>query len=99
MDFGCLFGQVNEYVAVLHDDGMSLQLNVGVEIVDSGFAIEGPGVPRTNDLIAVEIAVTQGAAGVRAAAIETPEGALVVTESVGGIVNLDLSQRARGKVY
>jgi len=81
-------------VAVLHNDGLALEFDAWIEIVDSGAAIESPAVPGTNDLIAVEISVAQGAAGVRTATIETAEGASMVAKSVGGIVDLELGEGA-----
>jgi hypothetical protein len=78
----------------LDGDGITLELDVGIEIVDAGAAIEGPGVPRADDLIAVEITVAEGAAGVRAEAVEETEGALVIAQGVGGAVDLDLGKSA-----
>ncbi len=93
-----ILGDVDEDGAVADVDGMAFELNSGVEIIDAGEAIEGPGVPGADDLGAIEIAVAQRAAGVGAEAVKAAESAVVIAEGVGVAVDFHLGEGAGWEV-
>jgi len=67
---GTALGQFDEDAAVADQQRIALQLNIGIEIVDAGETIEGPRMPRANDVLPVKIAFTQRTTSVRADTIE-----------------------------
>jgi hypothetical protein len=71
---------------------MALQLDIRIEIVYAGDAVKRPGVPRANDLAAVDIAIAERTASVGTETVETAQDTIVITEGVGGIVELNLRE-------
>jgi hypothetical protein len=75
--------------------GIALQLDVGIEVVDACFTIEGPTVPRAHDLIAIQIALSQRTAGVRAQTVKDAKRAVgMMAKCVGSAVDFHLRQGA-----
>jgi hypothetical protein len=96
-DFGKFrhsLGKFDEDAAFANGDGIALQLNIGIEIIHAAEAIECPGMPGTNDLAAIDIAIAQRTAGVWAQTIKAAEFAGVVAEGVDRTVEVNLFQRA-----
>ena len=92
-DFGKFrhgLGKFDEDAAFANGDGIALQLDIGIEIIDAGEAIERPGMPGANDLAAIDIAIAQRTAGVWAQTIEATELACVVAECVDRAVEMNL---------
>ncbi len=82
--------KVDVDASVSHNNGIALQLDAWIEVVDACFAIECPGMPGADDLIAVQIAVSQRAARVRTQAIEAADCTVVMAQRIGVPVDLDL---------
>ncbi len=81
--------------AVLNNNPEGGQFDVFVRIVKPGSAVELPSVPRTNDIVAVQIALPQRTAGMRASAFDAMQRSIDVANGIERLAGLDFCDSSR----
>jgi len=91
-------GELDQDVVTGHPHRERLDLFGGIEIVRPSGAVPLPGVPGTHDKVAVDGALPQWTAAMRAGAVQRGDASGDVTDSVNGIAGGDFCYGAGGQL-
>jgi hypothetical protein len=87
-------GDVDENIALLHNDGETLEDEVLVGIVDAGFAAIFPAVPRAHEHFSLYDALAQRAAGMGAGAVKADNFSTTIHNGELALTGEDLRNEA-----
>lgn len=88
-----LVGEIHVDLAVFDGDRVLLEPDFGVAVEHAGFTVEGPGVPGTEDVAFIDVAMAEGGVAVGAESVEGADGAVVVAEGDGLAAGFGLGER------